>query len=39
MIIKRSIQCKKCKKYIDIYINENTPLKNIKIKCKCEKEE
>lgn len=35
MVIKRSIQCRECKKYIDIYIKENQSLKNIIIECKC----
>lgn len=33
MVIKRSVQCKNCGKWIDIYVSDNT--RKYIAKCKC----
>lgn len=35
MIIKRSIQCRKCKQFIETYGEENAQLKGLTLTCKC----
>lgn len=35
MIIKRSVQCGECRKYIGIYIEESKKLKGVTTKCEC----
>ena len=35
MIVKKSVQCGECKKYIDVYIEERKSMKNMTISCKC----
>lgn len=33
MIVKRSVKCKECGKWIDIYVNEG--MRKVAAKCKC----
>ena len=33
MVVKRSVQCKQCGKWIDVYANEN--MRKFDAKCKC----
>lgn len=35
MVIKKSIQCPECRKYIDFYIEERVSLRGKKVKCNC----
>ena len=35
MVAKRSIQCPECKRFIDIFKEEDIPLKGIVLKCNC----
>lgn len=38
MVIKKSVRCKECKSYTDIYVGEKQSLKNRKIRCQCGKQ-
>ena len=38
MVIKKSVRCRECKSYTDIYVGEKQSLKNRKIRCQCGKQ-
>ena len=35
MVIKKSVRCKECKSYTDIYAGEKQSLKNRRVRCQC----
>ena len=37
MVIKKYMICESCKSYVDFYIHEDEPIKNINVSCKCGK--
>lgn len=35
MTVKKSVQCGRCKKFVDFYIDENQSVKGVTATCKC----
>ena len=35
MTIKKSVQCGKCKRFVDFYIDERETIKGVTVTCKC----
>lgn len=35
MVVKKSVQCGECMKYVDVYIKEDERMVGVEILCKC----